>query len=269
MSTRAGVKLHNSELGDLADSFGTALKVSDEVEPEPESSTTGTGTDSEDGSTAMTSPESRAAEEGKGKVPEIYLTSNTDSEQDEAEGEEAGGDGEYERELDLLLFFRPDVDDNDNDNDNENQVTEYQYWSLDVLQSRIQLTEECHTTLLLDELTRHNTKKEAMAAWAKSAEDDSQWLDGIMDQLHNALDDWKAETGLSLTHLTTKGTVKAVESFRNSDSLDCFTEVLARQARSCLKSFYTQYLPPAESVNYDTLAGDSGSAAKASTSGAE
>lgn len=200
MSTRVGVRLHNSELGDLAHSFGTALKVSDDVEPEPGSSTTGTGTDSEDGSTAMTSPESRAAEEGRSKVPEICLASNSDSEQDEEEGEAAGGDGPYERELELLLFFRPDVDDNDNDNENENQVTEYQYWSLDVLESRIQLTEECHKALLLDELTRHNTKKEAVAGVAESTQRESRWLSGIMDQLHNALDDWKAETGLSLTN---------------------------------------------------------------------
>jgi hypothetical protein len=254
MSKAVGIKLHHSELGDLADSFGTALKVPDDVEPEPESSTT--STDLEDGSTAMTSPVSHAAEEGEVKVPKIHLTSDTDSEKGEEEGGEARGGGGYERELDLLLFFRPDMP--NGDSGNQDTDIEHQYWSLDVLQSRLQLTDDCHKSLFFDELTRHSTKKDAMTAWAKSAEEDNQWLNGIMDNLNDAVEDWQADTGLSFTHLTHDETVEAVESFRNSDSLDCFTEALARQARSCLKTFHTAYLPTAERVE-STLADESDS----------
>jgi hypothetical protein len=107
-----------------------------------------------------------------------------------------------------------------------------------------------------------------MTAWAKSAEEDNQWLNGIMDNLNDAVEDWQADTGLSFTHLTHDETVEAVESFRNSDSLDCFTEALARQARSCLKTFHTAYLPTAERVE-STLADESDSVGKVSTSRAE
>jgi hypothetical protein len=260
MSTSVRVRLHDSELGELTESFGPSLKISDQTGQEHEDSTTGTASDSEDGSTAMTSPESHAAEDTKhnGRVPTMYLT------QDEQTDEE------YERELEMWVCFQPDQNNDDagkplSDSNTAAESQSQFRWSIDMHESRVCIAQDCYSRLVLDNLRRHDTKQEAASAWAGFIKEEAKWLHSIRVSLQDAFESWKDDTHSSLEHLTEPEVVNAIERFRNSDHLDDFADQLAEKARSRLKSIYTQYLQPVDT----TIADTSGPEGEASASGAE